>query len=289
MKSPSDPVRSRKVRKSTGQPLSPSSYALIALTGLAVGILLLVFFVYEVPQLVGTVQSRIFYLLLIPWGLACAAFLFGAMKSYASLTHHSLGNALELGGPVVIFCLVVIGGFELVPQSATPFELTVRPVGVTDNDQLVTSGSVIADWGSYRMSAPIEHDGLAHFRGLDATLAGRPVQILPQLEGYRSHWITCKPVSNLCDLQLELRSPPQSHVRGIIENPPPDPTALLIRITGPRGATEGHPDKSGSFDVNIAATLGDSFEIQVFSGSHLLRDYTETLGGYGDLLRLDLR
>jgi len=271
------------------QPLSPLTYGLIALVGLLIGVALLVFFIYQAPQLAGTVQSRIFYLLCIPWGLACAAFLFGTMKSYASLTHRHFGNVVELGGPVVLFCFVVIGGFKLVPQTALPFELDVRPEGVTDKDQLITSGTIVADWGSYRVSATIDNDGVAHFRGLDPALAGKPVKILPQVQEYRSVWFVCKPVSNVCDLQLDPIPLPQSHVKGIIENAFPDSTLLLVRISGPHGSSEGKPDQTGAFDIPLTAREGDSFEIQVFLGKKRLCDYTETLGGYGNLLRLRLR
>ncbi|MBV9156292.1 MAG: hypothetical protein JO097_08505 [Acidobacteriaceae bacterium] len=272
----------------SAQPLSPLAYAFIALAGLAVGVALLVFFISQVPHLAGTVQNRVFYLLLIPWGLACAAFLFGAMKSYASLTHHQFGNAVELGGPIVVFCLVVLGGFRLVPQTSSPFELEVRPTGVGDTAQLITSGTILADWGSYRSSETIDPDGLAHFRGLDPALSGDPVRLLPQVQGYRSIWVTCKPVSNVCDLRLEPSPAPQSHVQGIIENAPGDPSQLLVRIIGPHGSSEGHPDGTGTFDIPITATIGDSFDIQIFSGTRNLLDYTETLGGYGNVLRLRL-
>src|SRR5215470_11257905 len=116
------------LRKSNGgQPLSASTYAMIALVGLVLGLGLLFFYVYQVPRLVESgSQSQVYYLLLIPWALACAAFLFGAMRSYARFTHKHLGNALELGGPVVLFGLVLVGGFKMVPAAPQTFDLTVR-------------------------------------------------------------------------------------------------------------------------------------------------------------------
>ena len=111
----------------SAQPLSAKNYVIVALLGLIFAAGFTLFYVYRVPKLVESgVQGQVFYLLLIPWALSCAAFLFGAMKSYARFTHKHLGNFLELGGPVVLFCLVLVGGFKLVPPAPETFDLAVR-------------------------------------------------------------------------------------------------------------------------------------------------------------------
>ncbi len=82
--------------------MSAMAYAIIALIGLAIGIGLCFFYVYEVPGMVASgTKDQIFYLLLIPWGLACAAFLFGAMRSVALYRNQHVSGVLQLGGPVV--------------------------------------------------------------------------------------------------------------------------------------------------------------------------------------------
>ena len=97
---------------------------MIALVGFLFAIAFTFFYVYQVPKLVeGGAQGQIFYLLLIPWALSSAAFLFGAMRSFANFTHRRLGGFLELGGPVVLFCLVLVGGFKLVPPPPETFDL----------------------------------------------------------------------------------------------------------------------------------------------------------------------
>ena len=75
----------------SAQPLSAKGYVIIALIGLIFAAAFTLLYVYRVNQLVeGGVQGQVFYLLLIPWALSCAAFLFGAMKSYARFTHKHL-------------------------------------------------------------------------------------------------------------------------------------------------------------------------------------------------------
>src|SRR5215218_8773353 len=75
-------------------------------------------------------SDKIYYLILIPLGLSAAAFLAGAMKSYASYksSNTSLYGTLALGGPVVIFALVVGGGFYIprLNEKAGSFDLKVR-------------------------------------------------------------------------------------------------------------------------------------------------------------------
>jgi hypothetical protein len=94
----------------SNQPLSAMTYAVIALAGLIFALGFTFFYVYEVPKLVGSgVQGQVFYLLLLPWALACSAFLFGAMRSYGcSLTSVS-AISLNLAGQwfcSVLFCSV---------------------------------------------------------------------------------------------------------------------------------------------------------------------------------------
>ncbi len=51
-------------------------------------------------------------------GASVDAFLFGAMRSYATYSGKVLGGLLELGGPVVVFAMVMIGGYWLIPNIA---------------------------------------------------------------------------------------------------------------------------------------------------------------------------
>src|SRR5262245_57607665 len=95
------PITERKTV--TKQQLSAMAYAVIALLGLVFALGFTYFYIQKVPTLVESgAQGQIFYLLLLPWALSCAAFLFGALRSYALLTYKHLGTLLELGGPVVL-------------------------------------------------------------------------------------------------------------------------------------------------------------------------------------------
>jgi len=69
---PEPAMKPEMIEKQEG--LSAFGYAVTALVGLLFAIGLLLFYVYQVPRMVQSgVQNQVFYILLLPWGLACAA------------------------------------------------------------------------------------------------------------------------------------------------------------------------------------------------------------------------
>lgn len=180
------PVTEKKTESK--QPLSAMAYAVIALLGLVFALGFTYFYIRQVPMLVeNRAQGQIFYLLLIPWALSCAAFLFGALRSYALFTYKHLGTLLELGGPVVLFCLVLVGGFKLVPPPPETFDLAVRAYSA--NRALIRSGQVTLELPGLP-HANISPDGEANFKGISARFKGRPIRVLAQVKGYPERWLT---------------------------------------------------------------------------------------------------
>jgi hypothetical protein len=154
-------------------------YALLSLGGFLCGLVLIALLLWNAAILVRLgLDGRFFYLVLLPLGLAAAAFLFGALRSYAVYKGRPMGGALELGGPVVGFALVVIGGFIL-PPPATNFALTVYlhgPAGVHDL-ALKNDGALILDLGSERRREPIGDKGQAIFAEIPANFRGQRASI----------------------------------------------------------------------------------------------------------------
>lgn len=100
-------------------------YLIVSLVSLLIGVGILLLFIFKAKEILAAgFSENIFYVLLIPMALASAGFLFGGMKSYAKYKGKLLGGILELGGPVVLFCLVLVGGFKLVPDSR-PIEFVI--------------------------------------------------------------------------------------------------------------------------------------------------------------------
>jgi hypothetical protein len=251
------------------QNVSALAYAVCALIGLLVGIGLLFFYVYQVPKMVESgVQNQVFYLLLLPWALSCAAFLFGAMRSYARFTHKRLGNALELGGPVVLFCLVVAGGFKLVPAAADSFDLTVR--AHSQRAAVITTGNVVLELDNTRRSEPIGSNGEANFKGIPAKFRGATVRILPQILGYKEEWMQEKLSGSALDLPLAA----MERLQGTIIPVPRNWNKLTVHIEGQED--EARVDQRGRFSIPVTAIRGDKVRLLIYEGNKQVKDTMES-------------
>jgi hypothetical protein len=126
------------------------------------------------PGLLG----NLFYILLLSLGLAASGFLFGVLRSYERFSGKLLGGVVSLGGPIVIFVLVVIGGFVLTRNVAT-FAVTVYVRGKASLSGLVlaNSGDVVLDLGTDRLTQPIAEGGKAYFPAIPATFRGQEASI----------------------------------------------------------------------------------------------------------------
>jgi hypothetical protein len=244
--------------------LSGSAYALIALVAALLGLGLLLIFVYQVPQLIASgVQNQVFYILLIPWGLTSAAFLFGAMRSYARFSYKHLGSALELGGPVVLFCLVLAGGFKLVPAAAESFDLAVRAHGA--DSPLITSGQVTLELPGLP-HANIGQDGEANFKGLSLKLKGKAIKVLPKVDGYEEKWLTPTVDGNVLKVELE-KANPTFLQRATLVPPPIKGQTVQIRVEGQK--IDVAPDELGGFTFTTSGRVGDRVSVEAFVNQKL--------------------
>lgn len=256
------------------QPLSAKNYVIITLAGLVLAIGFTLFYIYRVPRLAesGT-QGQIFYLLLIPWALSCAAFLFGAMKTYARLTYRNPGSVLELGGPVVLFCLVLVGGFKLVPPPSPTFDLEVR--AKSSDAPLITKGEITLELPGLP-HANISPDGEANFKGISAQYRGRPIRVLAQVDGYEQKWLTPNVDGDILDVTLE-REHPSVTLTGSLLPPPTAPKKARILVEGQDGDTS--PDELGRFKLGVNGKAGDRVRIRVYQDGKLVYDDYQVLPG----------
>jgi hypothetical protein len=260
----------------TNPPLSAGTYAIIALIGLAIGIGLLFFYVDQVPRLVETSsQNQLYYLLLIPWALACAAFLFGAMRSYARFTHRHLGSALELGGPVVLFGLVLLGGFKLVPQVPPMFDLTVR--AHSQKEPIITRGRITIEFDSASRTERFDANGEANFKEVPARFELATLKMLPQVSGYEQTWQQHKPRRRVLDVALIPAAQPVTHLIGTIVPPPANWKILRVIVDGQPG--EGQVDQLGRFALQVNGSGSDTVRLRIYAGNKLVYDDDETLPG----------
>jgi hypothetical protein len=257
--------------------LSVLGWATVALVALLIAIGLLGFYAYQVPRLVESgVQNQIFYLLLIPWALSSAAFLFGAMKSYARYTYKRIGSVLELGGPVVLFCLVIIGGFKLVPAASEAFDLTIRAHSTDNSAPIVTSGKITLDLDNDRRSAPFDSNGEANFKGIPPKFLGTTIKMLPQVDGFAQQWVRHKVRGNVLEIALEPVAEPRTILKGTVV-PVPKRGDLKVVVDGQSG--QAIVDQFGRFEIPVVGKDGARVRLRAFSAGHMVFDDYRTLPG----------
>jgi hypothetical protein len=193
-------------------------YAVISLVCFlcAVGILALI--LWKGDQLIAWgLTGNLYYLVLLLTGLAAAGFLFGVLHSYASYRGQQLGGMLELSGPIVVFLLVVIGGFWLVPSVAT-FPLTVYVQGEDGPSDVVLedSGYVVLDLAGDRRRQPIGAEGQAYFPAIPATFRSQEVPIWVDSDAYVLSNPKEKHKLDRPSLYLSVRKKP-GHVSGRVQ------------------------------------------------------------------------
>lgn len=105
-------------------------------------------------------DDRVFYLVLILFGMAASALIFGIMNSYASLKGIEANVTYKFTGPVVGVILTVLGGF-MIPKSSSDEILTVR-VFNEDKDP-VTRGKVTLSFPHYQREASVNEKGMVVF------------------------------------------------------------------------------------------------------------------------------
>lgn len=221
-------------------------------------LLLAVLMIIFAPDITGAgITKSIYYILLIPVGLTSAAFLFGALRSSAKYSGKSSFGKLELTGPVVIFCLVVIGGFYF----ATPdseFPLTIRTSTVNEPEKILSHGSLILDIGEQRLDKQINENGEVTFAGVPSRYLGKSINIIPQIKGYKikGSSLILIPDNRIIYLELEERRD-STLLRGRVINEAGNPVDSVI-IDIESGLTSSVTDQNGLFTMIVPASKGET-------------------------------
>jgi hypothetical protein len=199
------------------------------------------------------------------------------MRSYARFRGTHLGSTLELGGPVVLFCLVVLGGFKLVPAAPVTFDLTVRPHSADGLNPIITSGKITIDLDTDRRTEAIGSNGEADFKGIPPRFQGATLKILPQVEGYEEQWQRHKLHGNVLELPLVRATPPVIHLTGSIVPPPANWKELRVIVEG--RTSEGKVDDLGRFGLDVNGRDGDRVRLKIYAGQKIVYDDFQALPG----------
>jgi len=220
--------------------------------------------------------NGLFFVILVPLGLTAAAFLFGAMRSHATWKGTSSYGTLELGGPVVVLCLVILAGMKA--NAAETFALTVRvhgPGGVSD---VVREGRVTADLGGVRRTAVIGSEGEVVFGEVPADLDGTAVRIFATVPGLTSD-SAAQPVKIPGSHVIELGLVSQSY-RTMMRGNVRDERGRVVQratIDVGAGAATALTDSAGNFSVAVMTPPGTVVPLSVSVQGRVLFDNTVTV------------
>ena len=118
--------------------------------------------------------GKMYYLILLPIGLCVAGFLFGVLRSYATWKGNVFQGALDIGGSIVGFLLVILIGLFYV-ESPVPFSMGVYlhgPNGKQDRlDNL--SATLSLDIGKDRRQATVGEQGSVIFTEIPFNFRGK--------------------------------------------------------------------------------------------------------------------
>ena len=167
---------------------------------------------YGLTSLLSTV-------VLVPLGLVSAALLFGALPSHARYEGKLFGGTLRLGGPVVVFCLVVFGIPYLARGDGT-FQLVVRVHGPAGVGDLIRGGSVTLDLETDWRNRPINTTGEADFSEIPHRFLGQKVLFVTDVPGYDMKGSNLRelPPNHTVYIEMAPRPRPPQTIAGLVED-----------------------------------------------------------------------
>ena len=224
-------------------------YAFVSLCAFLAFLLLLAILMRNAETLVSLgLTGNFYYMVLVPLGLSAAAFLFGVLHSYALYRGEQLNGRLKLGGPVVLFIILLILGFWL-PKPASNFPLTVYVHGPGGRQDMVVRGVgyVIVDLAGFRRKAQIGNDGEALFPEIPASFWGQEVPIALDVDGYEMMDSNQRARLSGSSIYVGVRKK-SGHIRGYVHDSKWNPLPAVTVVA--RGLSVS-TDQTGYFDLVV--------------------------------------
>jgi len=227
--------------------VSISTYLLISAVSLMAAVAIGYYYFHTMRQGGNEkMDDRIFYLVLVLFGIAASALIFGIMNSYASLKGIQSNVTYKFTGPVVGVILTVVGGFML-PKPPTDQLLSIR---VFDQDKNpVTKGNVTITFPHYQRSASVNKDGLVVFPDIPDDQLRNNIVINVVSDGYNKVTLDTL-LSNFDPINLTLNQSKVIRLLGKVEDAADRPIRdVEVQVDGTPYAAKTIND--GSFDIPI--------------------------------------
>lgn len=229
------------------KPVSVTTYLLISAASLIVAIFIGYYYFHTLKKGGSEkMDDQVFYLVLVLFGIAASALIFGIMNSYASLKGIQSNVTYKFTGPIVGVILTVVGGFML-PKSSTDQLLSIRVFDQDNNP--VTRGNVTITFPHYQRSASINNDGLVVFPDIPADQLRNNIIINVVSDGYANVTLDTM-LSNFDPVKLVLNQQKVIRLSGTVEDAADRPIRdVQVQVDGTPYAARTIND--GSFDIPI--------------------------------------
>ncbi|HEY4325909.1 MAG TPA: hypothetical protein VGN20_18105 [Mucilaginibacter sp.] len=222
----------------------------------------------------GDIKPQIFYFLLVLIGLIAAGFLFGALKSHAKYTGKVYGGTLELGGPTVIFVIVIYLGIKFSPAAKT-FTLRFTVFGSADKSELVSTGMLKVLFDKPDSSQIL--NGTADFTEISTDVQGKKITVIPVVTNYYVSAREIKVPSSGSPIEIHLKKKPDSTaVSGIVVDTGGQPVRQAV-VELADGSFTCKTDEFGNFKLTIPIKEGAELPVRVYYKSKLCYNNTQML------------
>lgn len=205
--------------------------------------------------------GALYYLALVAAGLSAAGFLFGALHAYATYKGEGSLGKLELGGPAVIFVLVLVLGFYF-GAPAQSLHVVIRPEA---NGRPLRTGTLLVDTGTHRESKVIDGNGEVQVNEISSSFS--KVDIAPDIDGYEADFEN--PITIPPDRVIHLKMKAITYATrlwGTIHEPQ-GVNGLAdaeVSVTFAGHTFHGRTDSSGEFDLgNVPIKRGSTVDLLV--------------------------
>ncbi len=240
------------------KPSSARAYIVVAIVGFIVSLFTIYYYLNFIQGNVDEqVDQRAFYLILILFGIAASAVVFGVMNSYATLKGEKFSTRFKFAGPVVGVVLTVFGGFYL-PRASVEKIITIRVFDKKKNP--VTQGDVKIYLPNYIRTQSIDKMGQALFTGIPGNGIKRKITIEVISPGYATKkFDTILNKAGTLELTLPLTTVVfiSGQVKRANETPISD---VEINVDGTRYVA--HSISNGNYTLRLEEyTLGDQVTI----------------------------
>ena len=229
------------------KPVSVSTYLIISGVSLIAAIAIGYYYFHTMKQN-GTekMDNQVFYLVLVLFGIAVSALIFGIMNSYASLNGVQANVTYKFTGPVVGVILTVLGGFML-PKGSTDQFLSIR---VFDQDKNpVTKGNVTITFPHYQRQSSINNDGLVIFPDIPNDQLRNNIIINVVSDGYANVTLDTT-LSNFNPITISLNQAKVIRISGTVKDAADNPIRdVEVQVDGTPYSAKTIND--GSFDIPI--------------------------------------